>query len=166
MEWKNIRNKGHPIDLPHYSCFKIKLSTKPIYDSWDASPIRVTDCLLSNLPVGPRQLPEGTLQILTASHWAEPTDPNGRVGGVTEGAEGDYNPIGRKTKLTNQTSQSPQGLPPHMVLSFSSLRTCPVLCWPWTQRSAWHYLLWLKVCATMPESKFSLVGSCLKVPLP
>jgi hypothetical protein len=43
------------------------------------------------------------VQILTANHWAEPRDPNGRVRGRAEGAEGDCNPIGRTTVSTNQT---------------------------------------------------------------
>ena len=82
---------------------------KPIYDSWDVSPIHVTASLLSNVPVGSRQLPGGTLQILTASHWDEPKDPNGRVGGGTEGAEGDCNPVGG-TISTNWTPWSSQSL--------------------------------------------------------
>jgi hypothetical protein len=37
------------------------------------------------------------MQILIANLWTEPRDPNGRVRGRTEGAEGDCNPIGRTT---------------------------------------------------------------------
>jgi hypothetical protein len=33
------------------------------------------------------------MQILTANHWTEPRDPNGRVRGDTEGAEGGCDPI-------------------------------------------------------------------------
>jgi hypothetical protein len=35
------------------------------------------------------------MQIITANHWAEPEDLNGRVRGRTKGAEGDCHPIGR-----------------------------------------------------------------------
>jgi hypothetical protein len=38
---------------------------------------------------------------LTANHWTEVRDPNGRVRGRIEGAEGDGNPIGRPTVTTN-----------------------------------------------------------------
>jgi hypothetical protein len=50
------------------------------------------------------------MQILTANHLTEPRDPNRRVRGRTEGTEGNYNIIGRKTVSTNQTPQSSQGL--------------------------------------------------------
>jgi hypothetical protein len=33
------------------------------------------------------------MQIFTANHWTDPGDPYGRVRGMTEGAEGDFNPI-------------------------------------------------------------------------
>jgi hypothetical protein len=46
------------------------------------------------------------MQILTASHWISPWNPNGRVRGRAEGAEGDCNPIGRTTESTNQTPKS------------------------------------------------------------
>ena len=38
---------------------------------------------------------------LTANHWTEVRDPNGRVRGRIEGAEGDGNPIGRPIISTN-----------------------------------------------------------------
>ena len=41
------------------------------------------------------------MQILTANHWTEVRDPNGRVRGRIEGAEGDGNPIGRPTVSKN-----------------------------------------------------------------
>jgi hypothetical protein len=47
------------------------------------------------------------MQILTANHWTDPKDPNGRTRGRTEEAEGDCNPIGRKAS-TNWTIQSSQ----------------------------------------------------------
>jgi hypothetical protein len=50
------------------------------------------------------------MQILTANPWTKPGNPNGRVKGRTEGAEGVCNPIGRTTISTNQTPQSSQGL--------------------------------------------------------
>ena len=43
----------------------------------------------------------GMMQILTANHWTEPTDPHGRVRGRIEGAEGVCNLIGRTTISTN-----------------------------------------------------------------
>jgi len=42
------------------------------------------------------------MRILTSNHWTEHRDPSGRTRGRTEGAEGDYNPIGRTTILANQ----------------------------------------------------------------
>jgi hypothetical protein len=50
------------------------------------------------------------MHIITANHWTEPIDLNGRVGGRTEGAEGVCNPIGRTTVPTNLAPQSTQGL--------------------------------------------------------
>jgi hypothetical protein len=47
--------------------------------------------------------------MLQANHLNEHRDHKRRVRRRTEGAEGDYNPIGR-TKSTNQTPQSSQGL--------------------------------------------------------
>jgi hypothetical protein len=54
------------------------------------------------------------MQILTVNQQTEPRDPNGRVGGRTEGAEGDCNPIGRTTISTNQTPtlELPESKPP------------------------------------------------------
>jgi hypothetical protein len=49
------------------------------------------------------------MQILTANHWTEPRNPNGRVTGRTEGAEGNCNSIGR-TISTDWITQSSQGL--------------------------------------------------------
>jgi hypothetical protein len=48
--------------------------------------------------------------MLAAHHQNELGNPNGRVRGRTEGAEGDCNPIGRATISTNWTLQSSQGL--------------------------------------------------------
>jgi hypothetical protein len=54
------------------------------------------------------------MQILTANHWTELGDPNGKVRGRTKGSERDYNFIGRTTISTNGTSpQSSQGLNHH-----------------------------------------------------
>jgi hypothetical protein len=50
------------------------------------------------------------MQMIADNHWTEHGVPNGRVRGRTEGAEGVCNSIGRTTILTNQTSQSSQGL--------------------------------------------------------
>jgi len=50
------------------------------------------------------------MHILTANHWTGPGDPNGRVSGMAEGAEGDCNTIGRTTILTNLIPQSSQRL--------------------------------------------------------
>ena len=52
------------------------------------------------------------MQIVTANHWTESEDLNGRGRERTEGAEGtkgDYNPIGR-TITTYWTTQSSQVL--------------------------------------------------------
>jgi len=49
------------------------------------------------------------MQILTANPQTQPRDPNGRARRRTEGAEGDFNPIGR-TISTNWIIQSSQGL--------------------------------------------------------
>jgi hypothetical protein len=43
--------------------------------------------------------------IITANHWIEPGDPNGRARGRTEGDEGDCKSIGR-TISTNWVTQS------------------------------------------------------------
>jgi hypothetical protein len=48
------------------------------------------------------------MQILTANHWTEPGDLNGRVRGRTEGAEGDGNPIGKTTVSTNWMLRAPR----------------------------------------------------------
>jgi hypothetical protein len=53
--------------------------------------------------------PERLCQSLTntdADACSQPLDPNGRIRGRTEGAEGVCNPIGRTTILTNKTTQS------------------------------------------------------------
>jgi hypothetical protein len=49
------------------------------------------------------------MQIVTANHLIEPGHLNRRARGRTEGAEGDYNPLGR-TISTNQTTQNSLGL--------------------------------------------------------
>jgi hypothetical protein len=41
------------------------------------------------------------MQTLTAKHWTEVRDPYGRIGGKSEGTEGDGNPIDRPTVSTN-----------------------------------------------------------------
>jgi len=46
------------------------------------------------------------MQTLTTNHQTEVGDPSGRIRGRTEGAEGNYNPIGRTTISTNYTPQS------------------------------------------------------------
>ena len=46
------------------------------------------------------------MQISTANHQTEPGAPNGRVREMTEGAEGDCNPIGRATISTDRTPQN------------------------------------------------------------
>jgi hypothetical protein len=53
----------------------------------------------------PRQM-----QILTANHWTEHRNPNGRFRGRTERAEGNCNPTGRATISSSQTPQNSQGL--------------------------------------------------------
>jgi hypothetical protein len=67
-----------------------------------ASPVRMIgfSCLLfSNKMM--------QMQILTANHRTEPGDPNGRLRGRNEEAEGDCNLRERKTISTNQTRPSP-----------------------------------------------------------
>jgi hypothetical protein len=49
------------------------------------------------------------MHILTATHQTEPWYLNGRVRGRTEGAEGEFNAIGR-TISSNWTIKSSQGL--------------------------------------------------------
>jgi hypothetical protein len=49
------------------------------------------------------------MQILTGNHGSEPGVPNGRARERSEGAEGDFNLLG-KTVLANETTQSSQGL--------------------------------------------------------
>jgi hypothetical protein len=49
------------------------------------------------------------MQKLTANHWNESGDPNGRARGRTGEAEADCNPIGR-TESSNWTTQSSQDL--------------------------------------------------------
>jgi hypothetical protein len=49
-------------------------------------------------------------QILTASYWIEPENPNGSVRKTTEGAEGDFNSTGITTVTTKWTPQSSQEL--------------------------------------------------------
>jgi hypothetical protein len=65
------------------------------------------------------------MQIFTAKHWAELRDPYGKIRGRTEGAEGDCNPIGRKTISTNWTPQSSQGLS-YQVKSIHGLMCGPI----------------------------------------
>jgi hypothetical protein len=48
--------------------------------------------------------------MLATNHWTEHRDSNGGVSKRTVGAEGVFNPIGRTTISTNQTSQSSQGV--------------------------------------------------------
>jgi hypothetical protein len=47
--------------------------------------------------------PKIVVEILTANHWTEPGDPNGRVRVTAEGAKGICNHIGRTTISINQT---------------------------------------------------------------
>jgi hypothetical protein len=42
------------------------------------------------------------------NHWIEPGDPNGRLRGRAEGAEGDCNHIGRTTVSINRTARAPR----------------------------------------------------------
>jgi hypothetical protein len=49
------------------------------------------------------------MQTLTANQWTKPVDPNERDRGRIDGAEGNYNSIGR-TILTNWTPQISQKL--------------------------------------------------------
>jgi hypothetical protein len=52
------------------------------------------------------------MQILIASQWIEPEDPNRRVRGRKEGAEGDCNLLGGTTALTNQNPKELPGTKP------------------------------------------------------
>jgi hypothetical protein len=53
------------------------------------------------------------MQILTGNHWTEFRNPYGRDRQRTEGAEGDCNPIGRTTVLTNlDPPEFPETKPP------------------------------------------------------
>jgi hypothetical protein len=51
--------------------------------------------------------------MLTANHWTDPRDANGRVRERTEGAEAGCIPIGRTAGSIDQTPQSSQGLSHH-----------------------------------------------------
>jgi hypothetical protein len=46
------------------------------------------------------------MQMLTAKHWTKHRIPKERVRGRTEGAEGDFNSVGR-TLSTNRTLRAP-----------------------------------------------------------
>jgi hypothetical protein len=48
------------------------------------------------------------MQILTANHWTGVADSYGRLKGRIEGAEGDFNPIGRTTASTNSDPSAPR----------------------------------------------------------
>ena len=47
------------------------------------------------------------IHILTDNHWSEVQDPYGRVRGRTEGTEGDWDSIGRKTVSINPVPSDP-----------------------------------------------------------
>ena len=49
-------------------------------------------------------------QMLAANHWTECGVPNGRVGGWSRGAEGDYSPMGRTKMLATQMCHDSQEL--------------------------------------------------------
>ena len=54
--------------------------------------------------------PKKRSEILTANHWTEVRDLCGRLRGKTEGAEEDFNPIGRTTVSTNpDPAELPRG---------------------------------------------------------
>jgi hypothetical protein len=48
--------------------------------------------------------------MFAANHWIEHEDPNGRVMGRAEGAEGVFHSLGRTITSTIQTPQISQGL--------------------------------------------------------
>ena len=52
------------------------------------------------------------MQMLATNHWTEHRDSNGGVSKRTVGAEGVFNPIGRTTISTNQTSLELPGTKP------------------------------------------------------
>ena len=59
------------------------------------------------------------MQILIANHWTEVRDPYGTWGQI-EGAEGDGDPIGRKTVSTNLDPwELPETKPPTKELTWS-----------------------------------------------
>ena len=62
------------------------------------------------------------MQILTANHWTEIGDPNERVRGRTEGAEGGGNPIGRTTATTDPDISQRLS---HQPKSIHELVQCP-----------------------------------------
>jgi hypothetical protein len=49
------------------------------------------------------------IQILIANHWTDSRYLNGRARGITEGTEGDCNPV-RRTMSNNWMAQSSKGL--------------------------------------------------------
>jgi hypothetical protein len=85
-------------------------------------------------------------QILTANLWTESGDPNGRVRGRAERAEGDCHPIGRKTESINQIPQSSQGLnhEPKSIHGLIHGSTTYVAedCLMWHQWEGTHLVLW------------------------
>ena len=70
------------------------------------------------------------MQILTTKHWTEVGNPNGRVRGRIEGAEGDGNPIGRPTVSTNldlwELSETEPPTKEHIQARLSPLHICNI----------------------------------------
>ena len=102
---RNWRNDG-PMTCPTWEPFH----------GWAPNPDTITDamlcwqtgaCLSCPLSGSTNSWPI-QMQILTANHWTEPGDPNGRDRGRTEGVKWDCNPI--RTIETNWTTQSSQWL--------------------------------------------------------
>jgi hypothetical protein len=86
------------------------------------------------------------MKTLIANNWTELRDPNTRR---TEVAEGVYNPIGRTTVSTNQTTQSSQGLNHQPKNTHGGTHGSCYLC-----RRRWPYL------ASMREEVFGPMEAC------
>jgi hypothetical protein len=107
QKWSRDWRKGHSETAPLRDPFP-PAGTKPWHYCW------CQEALADRSLVWPS--PENFCQYLTntgadphsqPSDWAR--DPNERVKGRTEGAEGNSNPIGRTTISTNLTTHSSQG---------------------------------------------------------
>lgn len=93
-----IQKKMTSRDFPTYTSIQ-SADTKPVYYCW-CQEAWYGCSLKGSTSTWPIQM-----LILIANHETVPRDPSVTTRGRTEGAEGDYNPIGR-TISTNHTTQS------------------------------------------------------------